>query len=93
MEKITYQIILHREHKTPYCDIVAIQAAEMNGQINNTVTVNQFAQMIDRNLKEHGELNTTAIVTYEKETDTMYLDVKMADGKFYTGATLKKIPQ
>lgn len=80
-----YQIILHREHKNAYCDMVATHAAEMNGG-NTFLPIKNFYQIIQKNLSESGQEGME--VTFDEENSTIFIDVKKEDGKYYTGVAI-----
>ena len=83
-----FLIFLHREHKNDYCDLVAIQAAEMNVSAPN-VTAEQFHQIIERNIKESGREGIEA--TFDDVGNQIFVDLKQEDGSYRTGITIKGV--
>lgn len=88
MKKNHFRIYLNKDHKNDYCDILALQAAEINAN-KYTMTAEQFHHIIERNLLESGREGIEA--TFDDVGNQIFIDVKQADGRHATGLLLVQV--
>lgn len=84
-----YRIKMYKEFKTDYCDIIAIQAAENNGN-KALLPIGEFHKVLSKNVKEFSLSDKVEIILNEEDS-AILVDVKGVDGKFNTGLFIQEI--
>ena len=85
MAKLHLRIILHKEYKNGVCDIIAIQAAEMNGVLE-PLPLYQYYETIEPQLRDNKDVKI-----YMEDETRMFVDVKAPNGEYYTGLLLEQV--
>lgn len=83
-----FHIYLHREHRNDYCNLVALQAAEINAE-SYTMDAKHLHHIIERSIKENGIVGVEA--TLDDVGNRIFIDVLGNDGRYNTGLTLQQV--